>query len=102
MKNKYYYTMNNEELYKTLKTSENGLTCVEAHKRLKNYGYNELPKKKPDSIFKIFISELLDPIVILLIIAIIIVGRFTGLQLFEYFRFSPILKDGDWGEEEEE
>jgi hypothetical protein len=41
-------------------------------------------------------------IIILLIIAIIIVGRFTGLQLFEYFRFSPILKDGDWGEEEEE
>lgn len=71
MKNKYYYTMNNEELYKTLKSSENGLTCVEAQKRLKYFGYNELPKKKPDSIFKIFISELLDPIVILLIIAII-------------------------------
>ena len=71
MKNKYYYTMNNEELYKTLKSSDNGLTCVEAQKRLKYYGYNELPKKKPDSIFKIFISELLDPIVILLIIAII-------------------------------
>ena len=71
MKNKYYYTMNNEELYKTLKSSENGLTCVEAQKRLKYFGYNEFPKKKPDSIFKIFISELLDPIVILLIIAII-------------------------------
>lgn len=41
-------------------------------------------------------------VIILLIIAIIIVWRFTGLQLFEYFRFSPILKDGDWAEEEEE
>ena len=39
-------------------------------------------------------------IIILLIIAIIIVGRFTWLQLFEYFRFSPILKDWDWSEEE--
>ncbi len=38
-------------------------------------------------------------IIILLIIAIIIVWRFTGLQLFEYFRFSPILKDWDWTEE---
>jgi hypothetical protein len=38
-------------------------------------------------------------IIILLIIAIIIVWRFTWLQLFEYFRFSPILK---WGWEEEE
>ena len=41
-------------------------------------------------------------IIILLIIAIIVVWRFTGLQLFEYFRFSPILKDNDWAEEEEE
>ena len=37
-------------------------------------------------------------IIILLIIAIIIVWRFTGLQLFEYFRFSPILK-WEWEEE---
>ena len=41
-------------------------------------------------------------IIILLIIGIIVVWRFTGLQLFEYFRFSPILKDWDWSEEEEE
>lgn len=41
-------------------------------------------------------------IILLLIIAIIIVWRFTWLQLFEYFRFSPILKDWDWSEEEEE
>ena len=39
-------------------------------------------------------------IIILLIIAIIIVWRFTWLQLFEYFRFSPILK-WEWEEEEE-
>ena len=38
-------------------------------------------------------------IIILLIIAIIIVWRFTWLQLFEYFRFSPILK-WEWEEEE--
>lgn len=41
-------------------------------------------------------------VIIILIIAIIIVWRFTGLQLFEYFRFAPILKDSDWTEEEEE
>jgi len=40
-------------------------------------------------------------IIILLLIAIIIVWRFTWLQLFEYFRFSPILK-WEWDEEEEE
>ena len=30
-----------------------------------------MPHKKPDSIFKIFIGELLDPIVLLLVVAII-------------------------------
>lgn len=40
-------------------------------------------------------------IIILIILAIIVVGRFTWLQLLEYFRFSPILK-WDWNEEEEE
>ena len=40
-------------------------------------------------------------IIILLIIAIIVVWRFTWLQLLEYFRFSPILKDWEWNEEEE-
>lgn len=39
-------------------------------------------------------------IIILLILAIIIIWRFTWLQLLEYFRFSPILKDEDWTEEE--
>lgn len=38
--------------------------------------------------------------ILLLLIVIIVVWRFTGLQLFEYFRFSPILKDSDWTEEE--
>lgn len=40
-------------------------------------------------------------LILLVIIAIIFVGRFTWLQLLEYFRFSPILK-WDWNEEEEE
>ncbi len=41
-------------------------------------------------------------IIVLIIIAIILVWRFTGLQLLEYFRFSPILKWWEWNEEEEE
>ncbi len=47
-----------------------GLTSNEVANRLEKYGKNELPKKKPDSIIKIFFRELLDPIVLLLIIAI--------------------------------
>lgn len=71
MKNNRYYAMSVDEILKKCQTSEEGLTTKEATKRLEKYGLNELPKKKPDSILKIFINELLDPIVLLLIVAII-------------------------------
>lgn len=71
MKNDRFFTMSNDEIFKKFQTSENGLSNKEARKRLEKYGKNELPRKKPDSILKIFINELLDPIVLLLIIAIV-------------------------------
>ena len=71
MKENRYYAMSTEEIFQKFQTSEEGLTTKEAEKRIEKYGYNELPKKKKDSIFKIFFSELLDPIVLLLIVAII-------------------------------
>lgn len=38
-------------------------------------------------------------LIILILLLIVFVGRFTWLQLLEYMRFMPILK-GDWDEEE--
>lgn len=71
MKNNRYYSMNIDEIFKKFRTGESGLTSHEVSKRQERDGLNELPKKKPDSIFKIFFSELLDPIVLLLIVAIV-------------------------------
>ena len=71
MKNERYYSMNIEEAMQKLQTSEEGLSSREAKKRLEKYGLNELPKKKPDSIFKIIFREVTDPIILLLIVAII-------------------------------
>ena len=71
MKDKNYYSMSKDELFNKLKISDEGLSSREANKRLEKYGLNELPHKKQDSILKIFIGELLDPIVLLLIVAII-------------------------------
>ena len=71
MKDKRYYSMNVEELYQKLRTNEEGLDLKEVRRRQEKYGENSLPKKKRDSIIKIFFSELLDPIVLLLIVAII-------------------------------
>lgn len=71
MKDKYYYSMSVDEIFKRFRTSDNGLTSREVKKRIEKYGSNELPKKKADSIFKIFFKELVDPIVLLLIVAIV-------------------------------
>ena len=69
--NNDYKGMKIEEVLNALETSNNGLSSQEALRRLTAYGKNELPKKKKDSIFKIFIGELIDPIVLLLLVAII-------------------------------
>lgn len=71
MKDDRYYAYTEDEIFKKFQTSIYGLTTKEAQKRITKNGLNELPKKKPDSILKIFINELLDPIVLLLIVAII-------------------------------
>jgi len=66
-----FYNKDIEDIEKELKTSSNGLTATEAKKRIKEYGRNTLPKKKKDSVLKIFFNEFKDPIVILLLFAII-------------------------------
>ena len=69
--NSHWYQMTRDELFTKLKTDENGLTHKEANKRLEKYGKNELPKKKKDSILKIFFDEFKNPILILLLVAVI-------------------------------
>ena len=71
MKENRYYAMTIDEVFKKFQVDENGLSSREALKRINKYGKNELPKKERDSIFKIFFMEILDPIVLLLIVAII-------------------------------
>ncbi len=41
-------------------------------------------------------------LLLLIFVLNIAVWRFTGLQLLEYFRFMPLLKNSSWTEEEEE
>ena len=71
MKNNRYYAMSIEELYQRFQINDEGLTTKEAKKRIEKYGENSLPEKKKDSVLKIFLNELLDPIVSLLGVAII-------------------------------
>lgn len=68
---KKYYSENTEELFAYFSTNRDGLSLKEATKRLEKYGQNVLPKKKKASIIKIFLSEFCDPLVLMLLVAII-------------------------------
>ena len=64
-----YYNKDINEIEKELHTSEFGLNEEEINERIEKYGKNTLPKKKKDSVLKIFVNEFKDPIVILLLFA---------------------------------
>ncbi len=60
--------------------SDSGLSDDEVEKRTIRYGKNILPRKKKDSVLKIFFKGFLDPIVLLLIVTIIfsiIIGEYV-------------------------
>ena len=66
-----WHFKNEETLLKELNTKREGLTSNEASIRINKYGKNELPKKKTDSFLKIMFKQLIDPIVLLLVVAVI-------------------------------
>ena len=67
-----YYNKSTEELEKELQTSSKGLSKEEVIARQQKYGKNILPKKEKDSVLKIFLREFKDPMVILLLVAIVV------------------------------
>lgn len=71
MQLKKWHSTEKEEVLEILKSSESGLDEKEVKLRQEKYGKNELPKGKTPSLIKIFIEQLLDPIVLLLVVAMI-------------------------------
>ena len=70
MKNWYKTSIN--EIFKIFNSNNNGLTNNQVEEYQKTYGLNELPKKAKKNFFQIFIEELIDPIVLLLVVMAII------------------------------
>ena len=66
------YNKKIEDILKELDSNVNGLEDKEANNRLMKYGRNVLPSKKRDSIFKLFVKELLSPLEIVLIVTVVI------------------------------
>jgi len=64
---KYPHAKSVKDVIIQLGTDANGgLTLVEANKRLKTFGENTLKRKKPKSVWLIFLEQLLDPIIYIL------------------------------------
>ena len=69
---KKYYALEKDVVIKELNSNYiKGLTESEAKDRLKTFGENSLPKKKRDSILKIFIRQMMNPIILLLVVTVV-------------------------------
>lgn len=66
-----WHSLQLEEVYQTLNTSEEGLRDAEAARRLQENGRNELRQKPPRTILQMLKSQISDPMIIILIIAAI-------------------------------
>ena len=75
-----------EALVKLAADRERGLESSEAARRLREIGRNELPKKKPVPAWRIFLSQLKNPLVYILVVAAI----FTAV-IRDYVDFAIIL-----------
>ncbi len=69
-----YYLKNVDETLSEVKSGEGGLTSKEAGERLARDGKNKLAEAKKDSLLKRFLSQMADPMIIVLIAAAAISG----------------------------
>lgn len=67
-----YYEQSCESVFAALETQERGLSEKEAARRLEKNGPNRLQQPKKDSLFKRFLSQLRDPMILILLAAAII------------------------------
>jgi magnesium-transporting ATPase (P-type) len=66
-----WHAMPEEDVLFELHTSRNGLSSEEASGRLKQYGINELPIRKPPTILKILLHQIFNPLIFILMAAAI-------------------------------
>lgn len=78
------YLKDKSAVFDEIKSSESGLTAAEAASRLEKNGKNKLAEGKKESLLHKFLSQLADPMIIILIIAAVI-SAITGAVSGEGF-----------------
>ena len=61
--------LSEEQIFKKLNTSLHGLSLDEVQNRIKQYGFNVLPEKKPTSLIRLFFNQFNSPLIFILLIA---------------------------------
>lgn len=74
------YLMDVSAVFAEQNTSADGLTSAEAEKRLESFGKNKLKAAKKDSLFKQFLKQLSDPMIIILLCAAAVSGVIAVLE----------------------
>ena len=69
--NETWYSLDKNEVLKKLNVDKKGLTNKQVKENQTKYGLNVLPRKKRDTVFKIILREILNPIVMLLIVTVV-------------------------------
>ena len=75
-----YWSKSSEKIFRELNSSKNGLCEEEVNARLRQYGLNDIPKRREKSALNLLISQLKDLLVVALIVASI-VSFFTGGEI---------------------
>lgn len=94
-----YETKEIDEVLRELNTSKDGLSSTEAQKRLEGNGRNEIKEKKKKSWFKIFLSELNDPMIFVLLAAIAVtigVSLYDTIKVIKEGGAFSFVNTGDW------
>lgn len=64
-----WHTKSASKTLSDLETTESGLSTKQVEERIAKYGKNVLPQKKPKSVFLMFFEEIINPIVLILLVA---------------------------------
>lgn len=75
-----WYKKDPKLVLSTLDTSLNGLSAIEARKRLTKYGENTLPQKQQRSLLAIILTQFNDFMILILLLAALVSGFFGDLS----------------------
>lgn len=67
-----WHLLSQEQIFEKLNTSSQGLSADEVKNRIKQYGQNPLPEKKPTPLIRIFIGQFNSPLIYILLAASVI------------------------------